>query len=120
VLGTEQDLAEVLVGEVGSEHQEAGEVELAGGNRVQKNGETADETGGGDAAKGLVFGAAQFANAVGVQARTGTYSMDAARLDLAEVGEQGSERLVGAADETARGREQLGVRELAGRGIPAC
>jgi hypothetical protein len=54
-------------------------------------------------------------DAIGVEARTSTYSMDAARLDLAEVSEQCGEQLVGATDETARGREQLGVRELAGR-----
>jgi hypothetical protein len=114
VLGTEQDLAEVLFGEVGAEHQEAGEVELAGGNRVQKYGKTANETGGGDAAKGLVFGVAQLVDAIGVEARADTYPMDTARLDLAEVREQGGEQLIGAADETACGREQLGVGELAG------
>jgi hypothetical protein len=81
----------VLFGEVGPEHQEAGEVELAGGNRVQEGGETADEAGGGDAAKGLVFGVAEFVDAVDVEARAGTRPMDAARLDLAEVGEERGE-----------------------------
>jgi hypothetical protein len=33
VLGTQQNVAEVLFGEVGPEHQEACEVELAGGHR---------------------------------------------------------------------------------------
>jgi hypothetical protein len=67
----------------------------------------------------VVFGVAQFVDAIGVEARAGARPMDAARLDLAEVSKEGAEQLVGAADETARGREQLGVGELVGRRVPA-
>jgi hypothetical protein len=107
-----QDFAQVLVGKMRTEHQEAGEVELTSSHRVPQGGKAADQTGGGDAAKGLVFGEAQLINAVRIEARTGTDPVDAARLDLAEVGEQGGEQLVGAADEASRGSEQLGVAQL--------
>jgi hypothetical protein len=87
-------------------------VELTSSHRVPQGGKAADQTGGGDAAKGLVFGKAQFINAVRIEARAGTGPVDAACLDLAEVGEQGGEELVGAADEASRGSEQLGVGQL--------
>jgi hypothetical protein len=115
VFGAEQDFDEVLVGEVGTEHQETGEVELAGSDRVQQGREATDEAGGGDAAAGFVLRKAELIDAVRVQAGAGASAVDAACFDLTEVCEQGGHELVRTADKRASGGEQLDVGELGQR-----
>jgi hypothetical protein len=55
MFGAAQDFAQVFLGKVRTKHQEAGEVELARSDCVQKSGEAADEASRGHAAKGLVL-----------------------------------------------------------------
>jgi hypothetical protein len=105
VLGTQQNFAEVFFGEVRAEHQEAREVELTQSDRAPQSRKAADEASSGDAAKGFVLGKAELVDAISVEARTGTGPVDAARLDLAEVAEQGGKELVRPTDEAPRRRE---------------
>ena len=111
MLRSGEDLDEVTFGEVRAEHEQPGEVELAGGERVEQRREASDETSGSDAAKGLVLREAEFVNAVGVEARAGARAVNAARFDLAEVEEELGEQLVRATHEAAGAFEELGVGE---------
>jgi hypothetical protein len=103
MLGEREDLDEIVGGDVGTEHQPAREVELTGGNGIEQRGKAAHEASCADAAKGFVFGKAEFVNAIGVEARAGTGAVDAARFDLGEVCEQARQQLVRATDEPACG-----------------
>jgi hypothetical protein len=78
-------------------------VELTGGNGIEQRGKAAYEASRADAAKGFVFGEAEFVDAVGVEARAGPSAMDTARFDLREVLEQARQELVRATDEPACG-----------------
>jgi hypothetical protein len=115
MLGSGQYLRQVLGREVRVEHQQTGEVELARSDGLEQLGKAAHEARGGDPAKRFVFREAQFVNAIAVEARAGTGTVDAAGFDLAEVPEQARQELVRATDEPSRGREQLRVGEV-GRG----
>jgi hypothetical protein len=112
VLGAREDMGEVSLVEVRAEHEQPGKVELAGGQRVQECREASDETSGGNAAKGFVFGEAELINAVGVEARAGARAVNAARFDLAEVNEELGEQLVRATHEAAGSREELAIGEM--------
>jgi hypothetical protein len=103
VLGEHEDLDEIVGGEVGIQHQQAREVELTSGNRIEQHGEAAYEASRADAAKGFVFGEAEFVDAVRVEARAGTSAVDAPRFDLGEVLEQARQKLIRATDEPACG-----------------
>ena len=99
VLGEREDLDEIFGGEVGTQHQQAREVEFTGGNGIEQRGKTAHEASRADAAECFVFGKAELVDAVGVEARAGTSAVDAALFDLGEVGEQARQELVRATDE---------------------
>src|SRR4030095_2211342 len=66
VLGASEDLDEIVRGEQRSQHQQARQVELTGGDRVEQRGKAAHETGGGDAPKRLVFRETKLVNAIAV------------------------------------------------------
>jgi hypothetical protein len=112
VFGASEDLDEIVSGEQRSQHQQAREVELTGGDRVEQRGKAAHETGGSDATKRLVFREPKLVNAIAVEARASASAMDAARFDLPEVREQARQELVRATDEPSRDCEQLRVGEL--------
>ena len=98
-------------------------MKLAGRDGVEQGRKAANKARRGNAAEGLVLGEAKVVDAVGVEARAGTGAMDAACLDLGEVGEQARQELIRATDEAARGGEQLRVGELGRRrthGSHAC
>jgi hypothetical protein len=97
---------------VRTEHQEASEVKFSCGYVIEQRGKAAHEAGGGNSAIRFVLRQAQFVDAVDIEARAGAGAVDAARLDLGEVGKQGGEQLVRATDEASRGDEQFGVEEL--------
>jgi hypothetical protein len=90
-------------GEVRTQHQQAREVELTGGNGIEQRGKAAHEAGRADAAKGFVFGKAEFVDTIGVEARADTSAVDTALFDFGEVREQARQQLVRATDEPACG-----------------
>ncbi len=105
MLGSGEDVEVIVPRQVWSEHQETGEVELSGSDGVEERGKLVDEARGGHAANRGVFREAQLVNAVGVQARTRSSAVEAARFDLAEVREQRRKHLVRTPDQRARIRQ---------------
>jgi hypothetical protein len=103
VLGECEDLDKIVGGEVRTQHQWAREVELPGSDGIEQRGEAAYEASRADAAKGFVFGKAEFVVAVSVEARAGTSAVNTARFDLREVREQARQKLIRATDEPACG-----------------
>jgi hypothetical protein len=112
VFGAREDLDEVRLGEVRAKHEQAREMELAGGESVEQCWEASDETSGGNAPESLVLRQAQFVDTVGVEARAGPRAVNAARFDLAEVDEELGKQLVRTTHEAARPFEELGIGEL--------
>jgi hypothetical protein len=103
MLGEREDLHEIVGGEVRTQHQQAREVELAGGNGIEQHGKAAHEASRADAAERFVFGETQLVNTIRVQARASAGAMDPARFDLGEVREQARQQLIRATDEPACG-----------------
>lgn len=66
MLRARQHLDDVLGGEVRAEHQEAGEVELAGGDRVEQSRKSSNQARCGDAPEGFVFRKPQLVEAVSI------------------------------------------------------
>jgi hypothetical protein len=103
VFGECEDLDEIVGGQVGTQHQQPGEVEFTCGNGIEQCGKAAHEASRADAAERFVFGETQLVNTIRVQARASAGAMDPARFDLGEVREQARQQLVRATDEPACG-----------------
>src|SRR5215471_13390234 len=105
MFGAGEDFDHVLLGEVGAEHEQAREVELAEGDGVTQRREASDEARSGNPAKGFVFREPKLVDAIDVKARARSGAVNATGLDLAEVREELGEKLVRAPNETARAGE---------------
>src|SRR6188472_1604435 len=108
MLGTRHDLYEVALCEVRSEHQEARQVKLSGGDGTEQRREALHESSCGNPAKCLVFRETELIDAVRVKARRCACAMNPALLDLGEVLEELREKSIRPTHERAGLREELG------------
>ena len=103
MLGADENLAQIFLGEVLAEHKKTGQVQLAGGDGIEERRKAPNESCSCNAPEGFVLRQAKLVDAIGVEARAGARAMDAASLHFAEVGEQRGEEQIRATDEASRG-----------------
>ena len=107
-----QDLAVVLLGQVGPEQEQAGQVKLAGSDLLEHDRELPCELRGARGAERRILGHPKLVHAVSTEAGAGPHAVNAASFDLGEVRKQAGELLVRTRDEASRAGEQGGVREM--------
>jgi hypothetical protein len=109
--GSLEDLGVPLAAEVRADHQEPREVNFPSCDELAQLRKLADEPRGLRAASGGVLAHAELVQAIGVEARAGTPAMDAAHLDLPQVGKQLGERDIGFCGQPLHTGEEIVVGE---------
>jgi hypothetical protein len=77
-------------------------VDLAGGDLLEQDRKPARDLGCLDATLGLVLRHAELINTISVQTRTSPFPVQTAGVHFGQMSEQAGERLIGAADLSAR------------------
>jgi hypothetical protein len=102
----------VLLRQVWTEHQHARQVDLASSNFLQHDWESTRDSCRAGATKCGVFGHPKFIDTICINAGTAAQAVDAACIDLAEVGEERSQQLIRTTDQAAHAAEQVFVGKL--------